>query len=117
VDAYSIDSIVCPSCQAALDVSADVCPRCGAATTVDRTGAALASRPRKKGRLIDKPWLIVIVMLHVGFLGIPMYWRTNYSVATRLWLVAASIAYTLLAVGTIVLMLWWIASSLQLLDA
>ena len=109
-----IDTIVCPQCQAALAASADACPHCGAATV------AVASLPTNQGdthetkRLIDKPWLIVILILHVGLLGIPLYWKTSYSLVVRLWLIVASIVYTVFAVAAIVMILWKIARDLGL---
>ena len=52
-------------------------------------------------RVIDRPWFIVVLLLHVGFLGIPIFWRANYSVAIRLGICLASIAYTVFAVAVI----------------
>ncbi len=60
-------------------------------------------------QLMDRPWVIIVLLLHVGFLGIPIYWKTKYSVGVRLGIIVASIAYTLFAVVFIVLMLRWIA--------
>ena len=47
-------------------------------------------------------------MLHVGFLGIPVYWKTNYSLGVRLAMVIVSIVYTVSAVAFIVIMLRWL---------
>lgn len=55
--------------------------------------------------LLDRPWFIVVLILHVGFLGIPLYWRTKYSLGVRVMIVVASIAYTVGAVACIVWML------------
>ena len=113
MDPYLIENIVCPQCQAMLDVSATACPQCGAATTTPlRT--AHRDTPEKQ-RLLDKPWLIVILVLHLGFLGIPLYWKTSYSLGVRIWIVVASIVYTVVAVAAIVFMLSKIARDLGLI--
>lgn len=49
----------------------------------------------------DRPWVIIVLILHLGVLGIPAYWKTNYSVQARLVMVAASIVYTIFAVTVI----------------
>jgi hypothetical protein len=68
-----------------------------------------SSPPRSEFmKVMDRPWAIILLLLHVGFLGIPIYWKTNYSVATRLWIILASIVYTVGAVVFIWLMLRWI---------
>ena len=63
-------------------------------------------------QVMDRPWAIILLLLHVGFLGIPIYWKTKYSVSTRIWIIIASIVYTVGAVVFIVLMLRWIAQVL-----
>jgi hypothetical protein len=62
--------------------------------------------------LLNRPWFLVVLLLHVGILGIPAYWATKYSVTTRLLIIAASIVYTLLAVAIIV---WAVQQILALL--
>ena len=119
MDESFVTTIVCPQCHESLDPSAEVCHRCGAATfahTNQATHTNQVNRDAHPGssssdRLIDKPWLIIVVLLHVGLLGIPMYWRTSYSVGVRIGIVLASIVYTVVAVGFIVYMLWWIMQS------
>jgi hypothetical protein len=59
-------------------------------------------------QLLDRPWVIVVLMLHVGLLGIPVYWKTKYSLGARLFLVVASIVYTVSVVVMIVVMLQWL---------
>ena len=67
-------------------------------------------------QVMDRPWAIILLLLHVGFLGIPIYWKTKYSVSTRVWIIIASIVYTVGAVVFIVLMLRWIAQMLEQLS-
>jgi hypothetical protein len=62
----------------------------------------------KLKQLLDRPWVIVVLMLHVGLLGIPVYWKTSHSLAVRLMMVVASIVYTVGAVAFIVVMLQWL---------
>lgn len=59
-------------------------------------------------KVMDRPWAIILLLLHVGFLGIPIYWKTNYSVATRVWISVASIVYTVAASAFIFFTLRWI---------
>ena len=59
-------------------------------------------------KVMDRPWAIILLLLHVGFLGIPIYWKTNYSVGTRVWISVASIVYTVAAVAFIFFTLRWI---------
>ena len=40
-------------------------------------------------QVMDRPWVIVVLLLHVGFLGIPIYWKTKYPLSTRLWICVA----------------------------
>ena len=62
------------------------------------------SREKLK-RLVNNPWALLVLVLHVGLLGIPLYWKTKYSLTVRLLIILASIVYTLVAVWLIV---WWI---------
>jgi len=59
---------------------------------------------------MDQPWLLAVVLLHVGFLGIPVYWRTKYSTSVRLAIIAASIAYTLF----VVIFVYWVVTRVLL---
>lgn len=97
METYSVVSIICPNCETALEPNADVCTVCGANTS---TGEVPREAPRKK--LMDRPWLLIVVILHVGLLGIPLYWKTKYSTPVRIAIIAASMAYTLFAVLAIV---------------
>jgi hypothetical protein len=72
-----------------------------------RTAAAISPKPQST--IIDRPWLIVVVLLHVGFLGIPLYWRTSYTRTTRLLICLASIAYTVFALAVIAWGVWQIS--------
>jgi hypothetical protein len=58
-------------------------------------------------RFFDNPWALLVLVLHVGFLGIPLYWKTRYSLPVRLLIILASIVYTLAAVWFIVWMFGW----------
>jgi hypothetical protein len=61
-----------------------------------------AKAASKNDQLFDRPWFIIVLMLHVGLLGIPAYWATRYSRRTRVMLVVLSILYTVVAVAIIV---------------
>lgn len=89
-----IASVLCPQCRALLPVSMDHCSECGYST---RSGGASHDT-----RFIDRPWVLVVLFLHVGLLGIPVYWATRYSWQTRLAMVFGSILYTVVAVAGIV---------------
>lgn len=98
--------IICPQCASTLDAAADGCPYCGCVTTA-------APPPARVKPLIDRPWLIALAILHVGVLGIPLYWKTSYSLSTRLLLVGVSIVYTIVAVAGIAWGGWQIWRVLQ----
>lgn len=84
--------MLCPRCRATIVESAGSCPQCGRACE-----PVMLAEP-VNARLIDEGWLIVLVLLHVGCLGIPLYLMTRYSLTTRLALVLVSILYTALVV-------------------
>ena len=105
-EAPMIAEVVCPRCTATLDAAADHCPNCGHSTPIGP--GQTPDRP-----LIDRPWLIVLAVLHVGALGIPLYWKTSYSLTTRLLLIGVSIVYTVLAVAGILWGSWQIWQMLQ----
>jgi ribosomal protein L40E len=104
MDAGNATTIVCPKCGAELRPADEACEQCGRTTA---RPAANESRARLK-RMLDRPWVIVVLMLHVGFLGIPAYWKTSYSLGVRLMMVIVSIVYTVGAVAFIVIMLRWL---------
>gem|GEM_PF-3397166 len=104
-DATLVNEIICPSCQASVDAALTQCPQCHASLIAPDQ----APRMIRSNSALNKPWVIVLLLLHVGILGIPYYWKLKYSVSTRLFIIAASIAYTVFAVGAIVLFLYWIA--------
>ncbi len=104
MDAGNVTTILCPDCGAELRPAHESCEQCGRAAAKQPSAE---SRERLK-QLLDRPWVIVVLMLHVGLLGIPVYWKTNYSLAARLMMVVASIVYTVGAVWFIVVMLRWL---------
>ncbi|MCB9874956.1 MAG: hypothetical protein H6821_12335 [Planctomycetaceae bacterium] len=104
MNAVNVTTIICPDCGAELPPTAEMCQRCGSSTA-----KAPASESKENAKhLINRPWVLVVLILHVGFLGIPVYWKTKYSLNTRLFMVIASIVYTLVAVAFIVIMLQWL---------
>ena len=92
-----VATIVCPSCHRELELAQDVCPRCG-----NRIANAATTSTDDVFRVIERPWVLTILLLHVGLLGIPIYLKTGYSLRTRLLICAISIAYTIVAVAIIV---------------
>lgn len=56
-----------------------------------------------KRRVWERPEWLAILLLHLGPFGIPLYWRTGYSIRTRLLLIVASLAYSVL----FVLVVYW----------
>jgi len=60
------------------------------------------TQTQKLKELVEKPWVLVILVLHVGLLGLPVYWKLNYSFGARLLIILASIAYTVFAVLVII---------------
>jgi len=104
MDPFDLTTILCPVCGAAMRSADETCEQCG--RTIAKPAATDAKVKLKQ--LLDRPWVIVVLMLHVGLLGIPVYWMTNYSLAARLMMVVASIVYTVGAVALIVVMLQWL---------
>ena len=104
MDAVDVTTIICPGCGAELAAAASRCQKCGGATAP----VGSADSKAKLNELLNRPWVIVVLMLHVGLLGIPWYWRTKYSLGARLFMVIASIVYTVAAVVFIVLMVRWL---------
>ncbi|MCA9119408.1 MAG: zinc ribbon domain-containing protein [Planctomycetaceae bacterium] len=103
MDAINVTNIICPGCGTELAPTAAICHECGVATSQ----AATETNQNLK-RLLDRPWVLVVLILHIGFLGIPVYWKTKYSLPARLFMVTASIAYTIGAIAFIVFMLKWL---------
>ena len=90
-------------------MTAQRCSYCGTPQSeVGNAGDEPAS-PGSRRQLIDRPWLIVLVLLHVGLLGIPLYWKSSYTRTTRLLICLASVLYTAFAVAVIAWGLWQIA--------
>lgn len=52
--------------------------------------------------LVEQPWILLVLVLHVGVLGIPVYWKLNYPLTARLLIILGSIAYTIFAVLVII---------------
>lgn len=103
-DAIVIEEIICPKCQATIAATAVTCPQCGGSLVT----ADAKTHSIKTDSALNKPWVIAILLLHVGLLGIPVYWSLNYSISTRLFIIAASILYTVFAVGVIVFFCYWL---------
>jgi hypothetical protein len=72
-----------------------------AATYRQNSASGTSAGDRKREKLFDRPWFITVLILHLGAFGIPAYWRTRYSVRTRVMLVVVSIIYTVIAVAII----------------
>ena len=104
MEALNVTTIICPNCGAALEPTAATCRQCGGTTAKQQANES----PVGSKQLLDRPWVIVVLLLHVGLLGIPLYWKTKYSLAVRWFLVVASIVYTVGAVAFIVVMLQWL---------
>jgi predicted nucleic acid-binding Zn ribbon protein len=104
MEALNVTTILCPNCGAALEPTAATCRQCGGIMAKQQSDESLA----RSKQLLDRPWVIVVLLLHVGLLGIPLYWKTNYSLGVRLFLVVASIIYTVGAVTFIVVMVQWL---------
>ena len=99
MEARAVTTFVCRTCHADLDVDAKFCGQCGA-PTAERQAEIAGSTAHN--RLLDRPWFLIVLVLRVGVLGIPAYWQTKYSAATRLLIIIASILYTLFAIVVIV---------------
>ena len=112
MEAHAVTTVICRNCHAELAVTADVCDRCG--TRTNENGAshpsAVDESSAQQARLLDRPWFLIVLILHLGVLGIPAYWATGYSLPTRLLIVTASILYTAFAVVVIVWSLRQIAN-------
>lgn len=94
-----ISTVICPRCHAELDAQADTCTRCG--SSLKKTGRLQTTAAQHQQRIVDRPWFILIVLLHLGVLGIPYYVQTRHSLSTRVLLCLASLAYTVFAVVVI----------------
>lgn len=110
METYSVVTIICPNCGTALEPADDTCHRCGANTS---SGAGNCAAPRPP--LMDRPWLLIVVLLHVGVLGIPLYWKTKHPLPVRLAFIGASIVYTVFAVFVIVWGSMFIVGRIRLL--
>lgn len=95
-----VETIICPHCHAELKVHHETCPYCHTSLTTASTHSAIERDDPQS--VLDRPWIIAVLLLHVGFLGIPLYWKTRYSVATRVMICLLSVVYTVFAVGVIV---------------
>ena len=104
MDPVNLTTIVCPGCGAELEPTAETCRKCGGTTVKPGTNESKVQLQQ----LLDRPWVIVVLMLHVGLLGIPVYWKTKYSLGARVFLVVTSIVYTVGVVVIIVVMLQWL---------
>ncbi len=98
-------TVPCANCGATLNSTLPYCPACGRITVVD---AVVVDTPRF--RFVDKPWVLIVLLLHVGLLGIPIYWTSRHSLGTRWTMVIGSIAYTLFAIAVI---LWGLSQIMR----
>jgi hypothetical protein len=57
--------------------------------------AETPTAPEDSRSLFQRPWVILILVLHLGALGIPLYSRLDYSRAVRISIVVISIVYTI----------------------
>ena len=90
-----VATIICPHCHAELEAERDVCPHC---RTSLRKGAGNGEGAGKQNHVLDRPWILLVLLLHVGLLGVPIYLRTRYSLKTRILICLASVAYTVFVV-------------------
>ena len=97
-----VATVICPHCQAELESHRETCPHCRTWLRVGDANLAAGGSEEDQKRVLDRPWVITVLLLHVGFLGIPLYWKTRYSVRTRVVICLLSVAYTAFAVGVIV---------------
>jgi hypothetical protein len=97
-----IATIICPDCHAELEAHRERCPHCHTTLRVSTASPQAGAADEERLRILDRPWMIAVLVLHVGFLGIPLYWKTRYSVGTRLAICVLSVLYTVFAVGVIV---------------
>ena len=97
MDAQAVNSIICPQCEATLDPRDELCPVCGAATRNEANDPEPDSNssPSFSDRLPRHPWVLAILLLHLGVFGIPIYWKTKHSTNVRIMIVLVSIAYTI----------------------
>lgn len=107
MDSFTLDSIICPACEAELPAKATSCDHCGANTAApsaladgqDGRSATADGEKDSPGaqpaRLADRPWIIAIVLLHLGIFGATWYWKLNHSREVRIALVVVSFFYTL----------------------
>src|SRR5688572_28805140 len=95
-----VPTIICRRCHAELDVHKELCPHCNSSLVVSDSKSLTGDDEQRK--VLDRPWVIAVLLLHVGFLGIPIYWKTSYSVQTRVLICLLSVVYTVFAVGFII---------------
>ena len=103
-----VQTIVCPGCQAELGVHCEICPNCRTPQRAPVANGLDGEQRDESPRTLDRPWVIVVLLLHVGFLGIPLYWKTRYALGTRVLICVISVAYTVFAVGFIGLVGSWL---------
>lgn len=103
-----VATVICPQCRAELEVQCEKCPHCRTSLRVIDANSAMGGSDEEQRRVVDRPWVIAVLLLHVGLLGIPVYWKTRYSVGTRVMICLLSVAYTLFAVGFIVTVGSWL---------
>jgi uncharacterized protein YbaR (Trm112 family) len=98
-----VATIICPNCHAELEAYREACPHCRTSLRVSPERSTARKSEEGSKPVLDRPWIIAVLLLHLGFLGIPLYWKSSYSVSTRIMICLVSVVYTVFAVGFILL--------------
>ena len=115
MDSYSVETMICPSCHADLPADAERCVRCGSSTRPSNGSDELGRPGEQAERLRDRPWLLTILLLHLGVFGIPLYWQARYSRNIRIGIVIVSILYTILVIVVVAWGVMQIARAIQMI--
>src|SRR5690349_4189573 len=86
----------CPTCGENISRTSAECPRCRTPRALD---AEILRDPPTP--MLDRPWVLLVLILHLGLLGIPVYWKSHHSLSARIGMVVFSIVYTIFAVWVI----------------
>jgi hypothetical protein len=97
-----VATIICPRCHAEVAAAVHQCPGCGCTLQFQQPAAPAPSPQRPATRLLERPWVVTILVLHLGAFGIPLYWHLRLSLRARCWIIGLSILYTLLVVLIVV---------------
>ena len=111
-----VANVICPGCGASVEPAAVVCPGCGSpiAARANTLQAEETSGPSEE-RVRDQTWFIIVILLHLGVLGVPFYMATRYSLAIRLGLVIISVLYTAFVIVFAYFVVTYIGRQLQML--